>query len=99
MMPPHENDKSQTTSEIECPSCGCMWVDAGGACARCSQTTADWSDWDAESAGFACELGVGLTIADDISGVSQGSRLLCWTEVVAFHKWLGEKIVGAESNV
>lgn len=32
-------DKSQTTSAIECPSCGCMWVDAGGACARCSQTT------------------------------------------------------------
>ena len=54
------------------------------------KTTA--SEWDAESWGFACEPGVGLTIADDLPSLSRGERWLCWREVLALHEWLGRKI-------
>ncbi len=47
-----------------------------------------WSDWDAEAAGFVFEAGVGLTIADN-----SGTRWLSWDETVALHEWLGRKML------
>jgi hypothetical protein len=57
-----------------------------------NSTTPSWSDWDAENWGFTCEAGVGLTVLDNMKGLTNDSRWLCWNEVVAFHGWLGEKI-------
>jgi len=50
------------------------------------------SDLEAENVGLTCEPGVGLTIADDGPVSSHGARWLCWSEVVALHAWLGQKI-------
>lgn len=63
-----------------------------------TETTEPWSDWDAENAGFECEIGVGLTIADDIAEHHNGSRWMSWDETVAFYLWLGKKIEAANGK-
>jgi len=52
----------------------------------------DWSDFDAESRGFTCESGVGLTVTDDHPDVAMGSRWFSWAETCGLHAWLGRKI-------
>lgn len=56
------------------------------------ETTASWSDWDAENFGITCEPGVSVDIADDLRGLSNGSRWMSWDQTIAFHAWLGKKI-------
>lgn len=61
--------------------------------------TTRWSDWDAETRGFECEAGVGLTVLDDMPCAGpDGSRWLSWEETVAMHAWLGAKIKDFENG-
>jgi hypothetical protein len=56
----------------------------------------EWSDYDAESSGFTCEPGIGLTVTDDHPDVAMGYQWFSWDETCALHAWLTRKI--AEAN-
>lgn len=58
----------------------------------------EWSDWDAENAGFLCEPGVGLTMIDHVrrSYGEVQERWLSWDEAVALHAWLTQKIAAEQ---
>ena len=61
-----------------------------------NSTTPHWSDWDAESRGFDCAPGCGLTISVASAPQAISNQWLCWEETVAFHEWLGRKIFEAK---
>lgn len=55
-------------------------------------TEPDWSDWDAETAGFECKPGIGLSVTYHIGKGAMGTTWFPWDATVALHAWLGEKI-------